>query len=83
MLGKKALETGVQVAQDVLEGDHINAALAKHRREAIGGLVQYLGLGVVKELQKEKCSFMVYFQARNEKQFIVLEQGHDVFELWP
>ena len=47
MLGKKALQTGVQVAQDVLEGNNGNTALAKCSREAIGGLV-YLRLGVVK-----------------------------------
>ena len=39
VLGKKALQTGVQVAQDVLEGNHVNTALVKRSREAIGGLV--------------------------------------------
>ena len=38
VLGKKALQTGVQVAQDVLEGNNVNTALAKRSKEAIGGL---------------------------------------------
>lgn len=28
VLGKKALQTGAQVVQDVLDGDHVNTALA-------------------------------------------------------
>ena len=36
LLGKKALQTGVQVAKDVLEGDDVDTALAKRSREVIG-----------------------------------------------
>ena len=45
VLGKKALQTGVQVAQDVLEGNNVNTALARRSREAIGGLVPQAGIG--------------------------------------
>ena len=58
VLGKKALQTGVQVAQDVLEGNNVNTALAKRGREAIGELVPQTGSG--RKSTKEKCSFVVY-----------------------
>ena len=45
VLGKKALQTGAQVAQDVLEGNNVNTALAKRSKEAIGGLVPQAGSG--------------------------------------
>ena len=45
VLGKKALQTGAHVAQDVLAGDHVNTALAKRSREAIGDLVSQAGRG--------------------------------------
>ena len=43
VLGKKASQTGAQVAQDVLEGNNVNTALAKRSKEAIGGLVSQAG----------------------------------------
>ena len=45
VLGKKALQTGVQVAQDVLERSNVNTPLAKRSREAIGGHVPQAGSG--------------------------------------
>ena len=45
VLGKKALQTGAQVAQDVLEGNNVNTALAKRSKEATGGLVPQAGSG--------------------------------------
>ena len=36
MLGKKALETGVDVAQDVLEGKNLKESLNKRGKQAIG-----------------------------------------------
>ena len=59
VLGKKALQTGAKVAQDVLEGNNVNTALANRSKEAIRGLVP---------LQKETCSFVVYPRSRNQKQ---------------
>ena len=45
VLSKKALQTGVQVAQDDLEGNNVNTALARRSREAIGELVPQAGSG--------------------------------------
>ena len=45
VLGKKALQTGVQVAQNVLKGNNVNTAIAKRSREAIGELVPQAGSG--------------------------------------
>ena len=75
VLGKKALRTGVQVAQDVLEGNNVNTALAKRSREAIGGLVPQAG-----KIYKEKSGFAVYPYSRNEN--VVLDQDQDDFQPW-
>ena len=55
VLGKKALQTGVQVAQDVLERNNVNTALAKRNREAFGGLVPQAGSG--RKSTKRKVRF--------------------------
>ena len=36
MLGKKSLQTGVQVGQDVLEGDNVKTAVRKRAKQALG-----------------------------------------------
>ena len=36
MLGKKALQTGVNVAQDLLAGENVKAALSKQGKKALG-----------------------------------------------
>ena len=36
VLGKKALQTGVQVAQDVLEGNNVKTATKKRAKQALG-----------------------------------------------
>ena len=38
MLGKKALQTGVNVAQDVIEGKDIKAAVSKRATQALGNI---------------------------------------------
>ena len=38
VLGKKALQTGVQVAQDVLEGDNVKTAVSKRPKEALSDM---------------------------------------------
>ena len=40
VIGKKALQTGVNVAQDVLDGDNIKKAISKQAKQALG--LQYL-----------------------------------------
>ena len=55
VLGKKALQTGAQVAQDVLEGNNVNTALATRSKEAIGGLVPQAGSG--QKCTKRKVQF--------------------------
>ena len=36
MIGRKALQTGVNVAQDVLDGDNIKKAISKQAKQALG-----------------------------------------------
>ena len=38
MIGKKALQTGVDVAQDILDGDNLNKAVREQAKQAIGNL---------------------------------------------
>jgi len=38
MLGKKALQTGVHVAQDVLDGDNVKTAVSKRAKKALGDM---------------------------------------------
>ena len=38
MIGKKALQTGVDIAQDILDGDNLNKAVRKQAKQAIGNL---------------------------------------------
>ena len=38
VLGKKALQTGVQVAQDVLEGDNVKTAVSKRAKQALSDM---------------------------------------------
>ena len=70
LLGKKALQTGVQVAQDVLEGDDVDTALAKRSGEVIGELVPQAGSGRKYTKKKKKISAVSWFTSRqeNEKQ---------------
>ena len=71
VLGKKALQTGVQVAQDVLE--------AKRSREAIGELVPQAASG--RKSTKRKLQFRGLPQFKKRKT-VVLDQGQDNFQLW-
>ena len=79
VLGKKALQTGVQVAQDVLEGNNANTALAKRSREAIGGLVPQAGSGRKSTKRKVQFRGLPPFKKRKT---IVLEQDQNDFQLW-
>ena len=38
VLGTKALQTGVQVAQDVLDGDDVKTAVSKRTKQALGDM---------------------------------------------
>ena len=38
VIGRKALQTGVNVAQDVLCGDNIKTAISKQAKQAIGNM---------------------------------------------
>ena len=37
-LGKKALQTGAQVTQDVLDGDNVKTAVSKRSKQALGDM---------------------------------------------
>ena len=80
VLGKKALQTGTQVAQNVLlEGKNVNTALAKRGKEAIGGLVPQARSG--RKCTKSKVQFrgLPPFKIRKT---VVLDQDQDDFQLW-
>ena len=79
VLGKKALQTGAQVAQDVLEGNNVNTALAKRSKEAIGGLVSQVGRG--RKATKTKVQFRGLPPFKKRKT-VVLDQNQDDFQLW-
>ena len=79
MLGKKTLQTGVQVAQDVLEGNNVNTALERRSREAIGGLVLQAGSG--RKSTKRKVRFRDLPPLKKRKT-VVLDQDQDDFQLW-
>ena len=79
VFGKKALQTGVQVAQDVLEGNNANTPLAKRSREAIGGLAPQAGSG--RKSTKWKVQFRGLPPFKKCKT-VVLDQGQDDFQLW-
>ena len=79
ILGKKALQTGTQVAQDVLEGNNVNTALAKRSKEAIRGLVPQAGSG--RKAIKRKVQFRGLPPFKKRKT-VVLDQDQDDFQLW-
>ena len=70
MLGKKALQTGVNVAQDVLAGENLKTAVTTQGKKALGLTSQNLrSQALVKKVQKGKRSeeITVRLQARNGK----------------
>ena len=69
VLGKKALQTGVLVAQ----------ALARRTREAISGLVPQAGSG--RKSTKRKVRFRDLPPLKKRK-IVVLDQDQDDFQLW-
>ena len=79
VLGKKALQTGIQVAQDVLKGNNVNTVLARHSREAIGGLVPQAGSG--RKSRKRKVRFRDLPPLKKRK-IVVLDHDQDDFQLW-
>ena len=78
-LGKKTLQTGAQVAQDVLEGNNVNTALEKRGKEAISGLVPHAGSG--RKSTKRKVRFRCLRPLKKRKT-VVLDQDQDDFQLW-
>ena len=62
-LAKRHYKTEVQVVQDVMKGDHVNTALAKHSREAIGGLVRQARSG--RKPTKSKVQFRLLLPFKN------------------
>ena len=66
------------MAQDVLEGNNVNAALAKRSREAIGELVPHAGSG--RKSTKRKVQFLGLHLFKKRKT-VVLDQDQDDFQL--
>ena len=81
VLGKKALKAGVQVVQDVLEGNNVNTALAKHSREAICKPVPQAGSVRKSTKQKFNGSLMVYPPFKKCKTVLLDHSQYD-FQLW-
>ena len=79
VLGKRALQTRVQVAHDVLEGNNVNAALAKRSREAIGELVPQAGSDQKSTKRKVQLRGLHPFK---KSKTVVLDQDQDDFQLW-
>ena len=79
VLGKKALQIGAQVAQDVLEGNDDNTALAKRSKEAIRGLVPQAGSG--RKAKKRKVQFRGLPPFKKRKT-VVLDHDQNDFQLW-
>ena len=63
MLGKKALQTGANVAQDVLAGENFSTTVEKHGKQAIGDLLPQAGAG--RKALKKKTQF--HSSTRNKK----------------
>ena len=82
VLGKKALQTGVQVAQYVLEGNNVNTALAKCSIEAFGGLVPQAGSGRKSTKRKVRFRALPPLKKKKKKKTAVLDQDQDDFQLW-
>ena len=78
VLGEKALQTGAQVAQDVLEGNNVNTALPKRSKEAIHGLVPQAGGGRKATKRKVQLRGLPPFKKRKT---VVLDQDQDDFQL--
>ena len=78
VLGKNALQTEVQVAQDVLEGNNVNTALAKRNKEAIGGLVPQAGNGRKSTKKKVRSRDLPPFKKHKT---VVLDEDQDDFQL--
>ena len=79
VLGKKALQTGVQVTRDVLEGNNVNATLAKRSREAIGELVPQAGSGQKSSKRKVQLRGLHPFK---KSKTVLLDPDQDDFQLW-
>ena len=78
MLGKKALQTGVNVAQAVLAGENFSTVVAKHGKQAIGDPLPQAGAG--SKAIKRKTQF--HSSTRNKKRKTTpWQEGQDNFEL--
>ena len=79
MLGKKALQTGANVVQDVLAGENFSTAVAKRGKQAIGDLLPQAGAG--RKAIKRKTQF--HSSARNKKRKTTpRREGQENFEPW-
>ena len=79
VLSKKALQTGANVAQDVIAGENLNTAVSKRAKQAIGDLLPQEGAG--RKAIKRKTQF--HNSARNKKRKTTpRREGRENFELW-
>ena len=67
LLTKDALQTGVQVADDVLEENNVNRALAKRIRKTIGRLVAQAGSSRKSTKRKVQFRGLTSFKKRTTK----------------
>ena len=79
VIGKKALQTGANVAQDVIAGENLNTVVSKRAKQAIGDLLPQAGAG--RKAIKRKTHF--HSSARNKKRKTTPRQeGQENVELW-
>ena len=84
VFGKKALQTGVNVAQDVLNGDNIKTAVYKRTKQALGlpsqnSLQRQSGAGkkaIKRKAQRTKISCL---QARKQNISAAKEAQREIF----
>ena len=85
MLGKKALKTGVNVAQDVIEGKDIKATVSKRVEQALGDITSQNSpqeqSGGGRKAIKRKSQLHSFARSKRRK-ITPRRQGQENFELW-
>ena len=80
VLGKKASQTGANVAQDVLADGNLNTAVNKRAKQVIADILPQAGAG--RKAIKRKTQF--HSSARNKKRKTTpRREGQETFDLWP
>ena len=87
MIGKKALQTGVNVVQDVLDGDNVKTAVHKHTKQAFGlpsqnSLQEQSGAGKKSIKRKAKGTKITSPPAKKAKTSPQQKKPEEEFSFW-